>query len=75
MCLVGLRQLKGWSVKSLKNNLFIVHFIGNISRGNWTEEGCKMKGTDNETKTYTCECNHLTNFAVLVVSENNNIVS
>ena len=37
----------------------------------WTSEGC-MRTTTSQTAqsgVITCECNHLTNFAVLVVSQ------
>ena len=37
-------------------------------RGNWSAEGCGMRRMDNITGLITCECNHLTNFAILVVS-------
>ena len=37
-------------------------------RGNWTAEGCKVGTVDEETGLITCECTHLTNFAILVVS-------
>lgn len=35
--------------------------------GNWTRSGCDTRMTDDPSVT-RCECNHLTNFAVLVVS-------
>ena len=34
-------------------------------RGNWTTDGCELTGIDDNV--VTCQCNHLTNFAVLVV--------
>lgn len=37
-------------------------------RGNWTEFGCNLTYIDEENETFTCECDHLTNFAILVVS-------
>jgi len=37
-------------------------------RGNWSAEGCGMRRMDNITGLITCECNHLTNFAILMVS-------
>ena len=37
--------------------------------GNWTTEGCNMI-VDESGRLVTCVCNHLTNFTVLVVSEN-----
>ena len=37
----------------------------NSTRGNWTTEGCQLMMTNGST--FICECNHLTNFAVLVV--------
>ena len=39
------------------------------NRGNWTTEGCNTI-VDKSGRLVTCVCNHLTNFAVLVVSEN-----
>ena len=39
-------------------------------RGNWSESGCSLVEEESNTAVgkYVCECNHLTNFAVLVVS-------
>ena len=34
--------------------------------GDWAEDGCVLVSADSEG--ITCHCNHLTNFAVLVVS-------
>ncbi|XP_041462715.1 serine-rich adhesin for platelets-like [Lytechinus variegatus] len=35
--------------------------------GNWSSEGCQLVGTDNGTDDeFRCQCNHLTNFAVLM---------
>lgn len=42
--------------------------LGNTTRGNWTTKGCDLKIMHKENATFVCECNHLTNFAVLVVS-------
>ena len=36
-------------------------------RGNWTSKGCNMTGMNETSGVITCACNHLTNFAVLVV--------
>ena len=36
-------------------------------QGNWTRVGCKTQKTD-DPNIIRCICNHLTNFAVLVVS-------
>ena len=33
--------------------------------GDWTEDGCELESVNSEG--ITCHCNHLTNFAVLVV--------
>ncbi|XP_035670097.1 adhesion G protein-coupled receptor L3-like [Branchiostoma floridae] len=44
------------------NTTFCVFW--NVSTGNWSEEGCALKKR-NRTHT-TCECNHLTSFAILV---------
>ena len=37
-------------------------------RGNWTTDGCELTG--NENGVITCACDHLTNFAILVVCSN-----
>ena len=37
-------------------------------RGNWSEAGCAVAEIDEESGVVVCECNHLTNFACLVVS-------
>ena len=37
-------------------------------RGNWSAEGCAARNVNNRTGVITCDCNHLTNFAILVVS-------
>ena len=34
--------------------------------GGWSTDGCLLASIDNDTSTVRCECNHLTNFAVLV---------
>lgn len=34
--------------------------------GSWSTEGCKVKETQNYKGFITCECNHLTNFALLL---------
>ena len=34
--------------------------------GNWTTEGCRL--ADETNGIISCECDHLTNFGVLVVS-------
>ncbi|XP_078594300.1 adhesion G protein-coupled receptor L2-like [Branchiostoma floridae x Branchiostoma japonicum] len=44
------------------NTTFCVFW--NVTTGNWSEEGCALKKR-NRTHT-TCECNHLTSFAILV---------
>ena len=44
--------------------LICVH-LGN---GNWTDEGCLLVNSSTSTGEFICECDHLTNFAVLVVS-------
>ena len=37
-------------------------------RGNWSTEGCTRRTVDNNTGLVTCDCNHLTNFAILLSS-------
>ena len=44
-------------------NIPVTHTLG--GRGNWTTDGCELTGIDGNVT--ICECNHLTNFAVLVV--------
>ena len=46
--------------------LFIVMLSG--ERGDWSEAGCVVAEIDEESGLVVCKCNHLTNFAVLVVS-------
>ena len=41
-------------------------FNADGGRGNWTSEGCETISLVDGVA--TCECNHLTNFAILVVS-------
>ena len=41
-------------------------FEANGGEGNWTTEGCETIGLVDGV--VTCQCNHLTNFAILVVS-------
>ena len=50
----------------INRNVFscVLHTDG---RGNWTSKGCSNQ-TDGSGGNVTCSCNHLTNFAVLVVS-------
>ena len=38
-------------------------------RGNWSTFGCNLTSVEEEGETgiATCSCNHLTNFAILVV--------
>ena len=43
-------------------------------RGNWTDRGCVTEFTRNSF-TVVCRCSHLTNFAALVVSDNNTILT
>ncbi|XP_058267418.1 adhesion G-protein coupled receptor F1-like [Hemibagrus wyckioides] len=34
--------------------------------GGWDSTGCQLKPLGNETKRYTCECNHTTSFSILM---------
>ncbi len=36
--------------------------------GNWSDFGCRLRSFNTLNQTVTCECDHLTNFAVLLVS-------
>ena len=38
--------------------------------GDWAEDGCELESADSEG--ITCHCDHLTNFAVLVVNRPKN---
>ena len=44
---------------------WIISTLG--GRGNWTTDGCELTGIDGNV--VICQCNHLTNFAVLVVGK------
>ncbi|KAJ8020260.1 Adhesion G-protein coupled receptor G6 [Holothuria leucospilota] len=52
--------------KSISKNTSCVFwdFQLNDGSGDWSDEGCTFKGATNQS--VTCECNHLTNFAVLM---------
>ena len=39
-----------------------------FSRNDWNREGCTVTEAIGPNGVVTCHCNHLTNFAVLVVS-------
>ena len=39
--------------------------------GNWSTEGCMLVSVDDKDGVITCQCDHLTNFGVLVVSLSN----
>ncbi len=39
-------------------------FFRNSKGGGWSTDGCRLASRKNGT--VTCECNHLTNFAVLM---------
>ena len=41
----------------------------NFTLQDWTTEGCTINVTQLEEGIVTCSCNHLTNFAVLVVRQ------
>ena len=51
-----------------KNKINPCHVALIAGRGNWSAEGCTASSVDNRTGLITCACNHLTNFAILVVS-------
>ena len=44
-----------------------------LSSGGWSTAGCSLRGIVNDT--IICECNHMTNFAALVVSNLNEALS
>lgn len=35
--------------------------------GNWSEDGCRVADINETLGIITCECDHLTNFAIIVV--------
>lgn len=37
----------------------------NVTKRVWTDKGCKLNHSNDVDSTYTCTCNHLTNFALL----------
>ena len=43
------------------------NFSAADNRGNWSVEGCRLASENEQTGEVICECDHLTNFAVLVV--------
>ena len=45
---------------------FISHHAG--GRGNWNTSGCTLRSYNSTTNVAVCDCDHLTNFACLVVS-------
>ena len=45
-----------------------VSYDFNDADGNWTTKGCMLMSVDNKDGVVTCQCDHLTNFGVLVVS-------
>ena len=46
---------------------YFLNFID--GRGNWSIDGCTTTVDPDTNDTVTCSCNHLTNFACLVVSQ------
>lgn len=53
-------------VKSGSETCVSWNFEAGDGYGNWTSEGCVTVNVSNDV--VTCQCNHLTNFAILVVS-------
>ena len=50
-------------------NIFLkIHLATSVPDviGSWSTEGCKVKETQKYKGFITCECNHLTNFALLL---------
>ena len=45
-----------------------VHIAAVGGNGNWSSYGCSLVSFNSSTNVVKCECNHLTNFACLVVS-------
>ena len=44
-----------------------VHIAAVGGNGNWSSYGCSLVSFNSSTNVVKCECNHLTNFACLVV--------
>ena len=57
-CLVRMRMRKH------KNN----HYFLIDGNGDWNTDGCNLTSFNQSTNVASCECDHLTNFACLVVS-------
>ena len=51
---------------SLQANLMFVNLLLFLNPDGWSTAGCSLRGIVNDT--IICECDHMTNFAALVVS-------
>lgn len=56
-----IEHCRGFTTSNLLIPSFILTFVGG-----WSTAGCSLRGIVNDT--IICECNHMTNFAALVVS-------
>ena len=52
------------AVGDVKMRVLIISFLSSRFNGAWSSEGCTL--VEDSTETSTCDCNHLTNFAVLM---------
>ena len=68
VCMVVLRlNILNSSLLFALTNLFTYDFTKVSGRGNWTEEGCTVTDINLSEGLITCECDHLTNFAIIMV--------
>ena len=57
-------------ISCIHNRCIVLLVMCTGGQGNWSTEGCMISGGGpDSTGSVTCSCNHLTNFAVQVVSE------
>ncbi len=58
----------GLTAKELDDRTVCVYWdpVTNEGEGGWSSSGCKIVGRDDDSHV-TCECNHLSSFAILVV--------
>lgn len=66
MCVLGLQC---WKLVQEVECLFTPYHIIVDGNGDWSTDGCNLTTFNNSTNVVGCECDHLTNFACLVVSD------
>ena len=63
----------GILLQQVDNYYYSINFLNFIDgRGNWSIDGCTTTVDPDTNDIVTCSCNHLTNFACLVVRGSNN---